>query len=158
MVSLKNATPVRQEDAPMHPYRKRSLAHFDSGTSKWPPFPAASVTTILLVALAASTLSALYIGAHRRYVVVRTKIPPVPSSGEDGVGSTRGLETDVNAPSIRSLKDLTQAELHPKAGPHRHIVTPPQDKSVTLVTCSTTAGYLHVSCRRRARPQRVYEN
>lgn len=146
-----------QEDA-MQPYRKRSLAHFDSGTSKRLPFPAASLTTILLVALVASTLSALYIGAHRRrnYVaVVRTKIPTVvpSSSGEEGIiGSTTGggLQTDdVSGPSIRSLKDLTRAELHPEAGPRRHIVTPPQDtQPVTLVTCSTTAGYLHVSsCR-----------
>lgn len=155
------------------PYRKRSLAHFDSGiTSRWMPFPAASVTTILLVALVASTLSALYIGAHRRrhddvVVARRTKIPTttvvVPSSSgkDDGIiGSTTGggLQTTeyVNGPSIRSLKDLTQAELHPRAGPRRHIVTPPQDTSpITLVTCSTTAGYLHVSyCRStRARPR-----
>jgi hypothetical protein len=136
----------------MQPYRKRSLAHIDSGTSKCLPFPVASVTTILLVALVASTLTALYIGAHRPYEVVQTKIPSIPSSGKD----TTGLQTDDNGPSIRTLKDLTQAELHPKAGPHRHIVTPPHDESpVTLVTCSTTAGYLHVSCRRRARPTRV---
>ncbi len=165
------------------PYRKRSLAHFDSGiTSKWMPFPAASVTTILLVALVASTLSALYIGAHRRrydgvVLVARgTKIPTttvvaVPSSSgeEDGiVGSATGggLQTtdDVNGPSIRSLRDLTQAELHPEAGPRRHIVTPPRDTSpITLVTCSTTAGYLHVSyCSVGREPVRttpcVYEN
>eukprot|EP00579_Thalassiosira_antarctica_P004845 CAMPEP_0201887768 /NCGR_PEP_ID=MMETSP0902-20130614/25816_1 /ASSEMBLY_ACC=CAM_ASM_000551 /TAXON_ID=420261 /ORGANISM="Thalassiosira antarctica, Strain CCMP982" /LENGTH=261 /DNA_ID=CAMNT_0048417799 /DNA_START=227 /DNA_END=1012 /DNA_ORIENTATION=- len=50
-----------------------------------------------------------------------------------------------NGPSIRSFQDLTPSELHPQAGPTRHIVTPPADISpVTLVTCSTTAGYLHV--------------
>lgn len=33
----------------------------------------------------------------------------------------------VHGPSIRNLQDLTPSELHPKAGPKRHIVDPPPD-------------------------------
>lgn len=130
----------------MQPHRRRSLAHLDRGKTKCSPFPGASVTTILFVVLLSSMLSALYIGAHRRVRRVgelTTALDVLPSSGsiagEDRIG-------DVKGPSIRSLKDLAPSELHPTAGPRRHIVTPPRDESpITLVTCNTTVGYLHVS-------------
>jgi hypothetical protein len=61
-------------------------------------------------------------------------------------GDEREIANINHRPSILSVKDLTDAELHPKAGPNRHIVNPPSDGStpVTLVTCTTTVGYLHI--------------
>ena len=38
------------------------------------------------------------------------------------------------------VTDLNTDERHPKAGPRRHLVTPPEDGPVTLVCCSTTKG------------------
>jgi len=66
-------------------------------------------------------------------------------NNDNDVVSSNIDEGHVNGPSIRSFQDLSPSELHPKAGPHRHIISPPPDEiPVTLVTCITTAGYLHV--------------
>ena len=65
------------------------------------------------------------------------------SANNDSINHRNG------GPQIQSLQDLTQSEIHPKAGQHRYMVSPPEDDKehpVTLVTCTTTVGYLHVSC------------
>lgn len=120
------------------------------------PFPVASVSTILLIVLLVSTLSALFVGAVRRNhgVVMTIDYPSNPiTSGGSIVGSSSNIKSSQQnnernngpGPSIRSLQDLTSSELHPQAGPERHIVSPPRDEyPVTLVTCRTTAGYLHI--------------
>ncbi|KAL7528608.1 hypothetical protein ACHAXR_002529 [Thalassiosira sp. AJA248-18] len=107
------------------PFRKTSLK--SERDIRYLPFPVASISTILLVAVFLSFLSALYTGAHRT-IHQHSNIRPKGSG-----------------PSIQSFQDLALSEIHPRAGPHRHIVSPPPDESpVTLVTCSTTAGYLHI--------------
>ncbi|KAL7497080.1 hypothetical protein ACHAWT_008456, partial [Skeletonema menzelii] len=66
-------------------------------------------------------------------------------SGTTGGGNaTMGSESS-NRPTIHSLDDLSPEELHPKATSHRYIVSPPSDlKPISLVTCETTVGYLHI--------------
>ena len=127
------------------------------------PFPVASITTILLIFLCLSTLSALYIGARRSNGVPAIDFSTIPSAGtivsevnDNGPSKAQSeingndpphmMEIkDGNGPTIHSFQDLTPAELHPKAGPDRHIVSPPSDElPVTLVTCTTTVGYLYI--------------
>lgn len=152
----------------MQPNRRRPLTSSDHRRNGiHPPLRiATSATTILFVALVFSTLFALYIGANR------TKVAPihiptvqkgtlidkifdrVDSSSAVAatavaaviIGDEREITTINHRPSILSVKDLTDAELHPKAGPNRHIVNPPSDGTtpVTLVTCTTTVGYIHI--------------
>ncbi|KAL3797836.1 hypothetical protein HJC23_006874 [Cyclotella cryptica] len=81
---------------------------------------------LLFVSL--STLSALYVGMNRSH---RYRMDIVH-------------ETNDSRP-IRSLKDLTPSQLHPQATSSRHIVTPPIDSiPISLVSCSTTKGFLHI--------------
>jgi hypothetical protein len=135
---------------------KKSYRNIDRGTTKYLPFPLASITTILCIVSVLSTLSAFYVSVRRQQSAstIRKDVTVTPTK-EVGVSMThistneRSENTHANddrMPSIRALHDLTSAELHPKAGPDRHIVDPPQDiLPVTLVTCTTTVGYLHVS-------------
>lgn len=148
----------------------------NNNTPQFPlPFPIASISTILLVLILLSTLSALYIGAHRNHhaTVIDLSSVVVTSSDaivvdnkninhNDGSSSASGNNNNNNesnnesnenkhnndnnnGPTIRSFQDLSPSELHPQAGPDRHIVSPPADEiPVTLVTCSTTVGYLHI--------------
>ena len=159
----------------LQPHRKRlptssSDHRRGNGTNNHPPLRlTSSATTIVFVTLFLSTLLALYIGANRTKVapihiptvrkgtLIDEKFDRVDSSstaaaataaaaGIDG-GDERDIPTKINhRPLILSVKDLTDAELHPKAGPNRHIVNPPSDgiTPVTLVTCTTTVGYLHI--------------
>ena len=134
-------------------YRERSLRSYDGVT----------LSSVLLVVLLVSTLLALYVGLHRN---VKNRINDAPPDNtnpnyakpdwmtfdeehnNDTVSSSSNDGSTNNGPSIRSFQDLKQSELHPKAGPQRHIVSPPSDDEqhpVSLVTCSTTVGYLHVS-------------
>ena len=151
------------------------------------PFPVASITTLLFLALLLSFLSAIYIGASRNnhnhgdFFVIdvlssarrrRSSSEAGSSSananGGDGSSSTMGnvVATDntfndndhdtvshndngsTTTTTIHSFQDLKPSEIHPIAGPNRHIVTPPADEKmlpVSLVTCKTTAGYLHIA-------------
>ena len=115
-------------------YRERSLRSYDGVT----------LSSVLLVVLLVSTLLALYVGLHRNVKNRINNDAPPDSIPENDIVSSSNSN---NGPSIRSFQDLTQSELHPKAGPQRHIVSPPDDGQhpVSLVTCSTTVGYLHVS-------------
>lgn len=143
------------------PFRRRSLTNIADHhrIHHLLRFPAASISAILLFLVFLSTLSALYISAKRNSratITIDLANISAPGTltdknqrhGHDEV-ITHGNEGDSNAdttgPAIRSIRDLSPSELHPQAGPHRHIVTPPLDTSpVSLVTCSTTAGYLHI--------------
>lgn len=143
-------------------YKKRS----NHNGGRLLPFPI-TISTVLLAVTLLSTLLALYIGGHRGKSNSLT-LDDVLSNNNVSVGNqpienanTR-KDNDVNlsetndsinhrngGPQIQSLQDLTQSEIHPKAGQHRYMVSPPEDDKehpVTLVTCTTTAGYLHVSC------------
>jgi len=125
-----------------------------------------NISTVLLGITFLSTLLALYIGGHRgksnsilplSYDVSSNN--PVDSQQIES-GNTKNdanLSSANNdsmnhrngGPQIQSLQDLTQSEIHPKAGQNRYMVSPPKDDKehpVTLVTCTSTAGYLHVSC------------
>ncbi len=136
-------------------YRKRPINCIDRGTIKCLPFPLVSVSAILCVIIVLSATSAIYIGVAGRRKhsasAIQTKDVSVKFSAETKVSASheRSDEKHINGghgPSIRSLQDLSPSELHPKAGPRRHIVDPPSDAMpVTLVTCTTTVGYLHVS-------------
>ena len=47
--------------------------------------------------------------------------------------------------TIHSLQDISQSDLHPQATSSRYIVSPPKDDTpITLVTCETTKGFLHI--------------
>ena len=47
--------------------------------------------------------------------------------------------------TIHSLQDLSQSDLHPQATSSRYIISPPKDNlPITLVTCETTKGFLHI--------------
>lgn len=136
-------------------YRKRPINYIDRGTVQCLPFPLVSVSAILCIIIVLSTISALYVGVGRKHSATAIHT-------EDNVSVKLSAKTKVSAthersdkkritggghgPSIRSLQDLSSSELHPKAGPKRHIVDPPSDAMpITLVTCTTTVGYLHVS-------------
>lgn len=71
---------------------------------------------------------------------------PAPSTAKPEVNQSyqfSGQKTDDR--TIHSLKDLKPSELHPQATSTRHIVTPPKDDiPITLVTCQTTKGFLHI--------------
>ena len=153
-------------------HRKRSYNNNNNGhDSIIILFFPKTISSLLLIVLLISTLSALYVGIgghkHRtkQYHDAAIKLDAVSlkvlssSTMDDGkrnehiiISSPKNSETSKrnygSLPTIHSVKDLTSSELHPKAGPNRHIVTPPSDEGhpVTLVTCSTTAGYLHVGC------------
>lgn len=153
-----------------NPHRKRSYNNNNGQDSIIILLFPKTISSILLIVLLISTLSALYvgIGGHRhrtkQYHNAAIKLDAVSlkvlssSTIDDGkrneniiISSPKNETSKRNygsLPTIHSFKDLTSSELHPKAGPNRHIVTPPSDEGhpVTLVTCSTTAGYLHVSC------------
>ena len=92
----------------------------------------ASISDIILVIVCLFTIYGFCIGMKRKHNTVET------------LSVTTGSESN-NSPTIHSLDDLTPEELHPKATNHRYIVSPPEDlKPISLVTCETTVGYLHI--------------
>jgi len=121
-----------------------------------------TISTVLLAVTLLSTLLALYIGGHRGKSNNLLTLDDVSSNIDNQLVENGNAKKDANllanndsmnhrngGPQIQSLQDLTQSELHPKAGQHRYMVSPPKDDQehpVTLVTCTTTVGYLHVSC------------
>lgn len=125
-------------------YRKRSTNYIVNDTIKYLPFPIASVTTILCIVVVLSTISAFYTGARRKQPAHNV---PTSLLAVTHVTAANERPNDKHTqPSIRNLHDLTSPELYPKAGPNRHIVDPPPDNlPITLVTCNTTVGFLHVS-------------
>ena len=152
-----------------NPHRKRTYSNNNGHDSIIILFFPKTISSFLLLVLLISTLLALYVGIgghmHRtKQYNAAIKLDAVSlkvlssSTIDDGkrneniiISSPKNETSKRNygsLPTIHSFKDLTSSELHPKAGPNRHIVTPPSDEGhpVTLVTCSTTAGYLHVSC------------
>ena len=125
-----------------------------------------TISTVLLAITLLSTLLALYIGGHRgksnlltlddvyhnAISVGNQQIENANTRKDANLSETNDSINQNNRngePQIQSLQDLTQSEIHPKAGQNRYMVSPPEDDEehpVTLVTCTTTAGYLHVSC------------
>lgn len=143
---------------PARQRRKRILIAPGDDDDDRPPVRVASTSTLLVAIIVFSTASALYASVRRSGGVARFDAASVrgmqstPLRGNRDAGGGAGLitttknEVDGAGPTIRSLADLTEAELHPRAGPTRHIVTPPADQlPIKLVTCTTTVGYLHVS-------------
>ncbi len=97
----------------------------------------ASISEILLVIGCLFTIYGFCIGINRKHSTL---------SEETTGGGNAVIDSESNnRPTIHSLDDLTPEELHPKATSHRYIVSPPSDlKPISLVTCETTVGYLHM--------------
>lgn len=104
-----------------------------------------SVSAIILIIVYLFTMYGFCIGLNRKrnndYVIGQNN---VVKNGESSI--TAVVDSDSGSgPTIHSLDDLSPEELHPKANSHRHIVSPPpDDKPISLVTCETTAGYVHI--------------
>lgn len=101
-----------------------------------------SASAIILIIVCLFTIYGFGVGLNRThsidFVIKQSSSVTTDNSAENESGSSKG-------PTIRSLDDLSQEELHPKASSHRHIVSPPpDDKPISLVTCETTVGYLHI--------------
>ena len=140
-------------------YKKRS----NHNGGRLLPFPI-TISTVLLAVTLLSTLLALYIGGHRgksnlilddvsSYNAISVGNQQIENANAKNDANLSETSDSINhrngGPQIQSLQDLTQSEIHPKAGQHRFMVSPPEDDKehpVTLVTCTTTVGYLHVSC------------
>jgi len=111
-----------------------------------------SVSAIILLVVSLFTIYGFGIGLNRKRnndyhpssLSVETGESNVVKNSESG--STAMVDSKSGSgPTIYSLDDLSLDELHPKASSHRHIVSPPpDDKPISLVTCETTAGYLHI--------------
>lgn len=107
-----------------------------------------SATILLIVSL--FTIYGFCVGLNRQHnndYVIKSSA----ATGEyydTGMGSKRSTAMDSESssgPTIHSLDGLSLDELHPKASSHRYIVSPPaDDKPISLVTCETTVGYLHI--------------
>ena len=112
-----------------------------------------SVSAVVIVLVFISITLALYTGMSRGGHQLR-------SSTSDAGASKKRLVRD-NVPdghpeqslainknsgrTITSLQDLSPSELHPKATSTRYTVDPPADElPITLVTCETTKGLLHM--------------
>lgn len=129
-------------------------------------FPIFSLSSFLIALVFFSGLSSIFVGVTRQRQPGYSYAPhPVPAStvtfpnadgGSESIktGNIRAVKKDENDIAgddgkIRSLKDLTPEELHPHAGPHRHLVDPPPDNDpshpLTLVECQTTKGPLHIA-------------
>ena len=100
----------------------------------------ASISDFLLFIVCLFTIYGFCIGMNRRHGNVEQTL-----SATTGTGNAVMDSESNNRPTIHSLDDLTPEELHPKATSHRYIVSPPPDlKPISLVTCETTVGYLHI--------------
>ncbi|KAL7549551.1 hypothetical protein ACHAWF_012819 [Thalassiosira exigua] len=127
-------------------FRKGRISNIDR-SNRFLPFPA-SASEALVIILCVSTRSALFIGIHRHKHATAIDFSGGSSGNvaerHDNIVTPRDAGHD-DGPSIRSFQDLSPSEIHPVAGPDRHIVSPPSNKApITLVTCSTTVGYLHI--------------
>jgi cyclophilin family peptidyl-prolyl cis-trans isomerase len=109
-----------------------------------------SLSTCLLGFCIFVSIYGFCIGIHRKrnhdFAVVDKSASEATTSFLKSRASVKNSENSILiGPTIHSLNDLTQDELHPKASHNRHIVSPPPDvKPISLVTCESTAGYLHI--------------
>ncbi len=102
-----------------------------------------SASAIILIVLCLFTIYGFGVGLNRTHSIDFV----IKQSSRDTTDNNNALNESgsSNGPTIHSLDDLSQEELHPKASSHRHIVSPPpDDKPISLVTCETTVGYLHI--------------
>jgi len=109
------------------------------------PLKQLSVAVIILIIVSLFTIYGFCIGLNRThnndYYVIKQSSSA--ATGDDNA-VVKG-SANSNGPTIRSLDDLSPEELHPKASSHRYIVSPPpDDKPISLVTCETTVGLLHI--------------
>ena len=99
-----------------------------------------TISDIILVLVCLFTIYGFCTGMNRRHSNVEQTV-----SATTGTGNAVMDSESRSRPTIHSLDDLTPEELHPKATSRRYIVSPPEDlKPVSLVTCETTVGYLHI--------------
>jgi cyclophilin family peptidyl-prolyl cis-trans isomerase len=109
-----------------------------------------SASVLFAILLSVSILSALYTGMNRNNHGHALRTNAINESEANiSVSSNRKPETierkKNDGRTIHSLKDLSPLELHPQATSTRYIVNPPADKiPITLVTCETTKGFLHI--------------
>lgn len=107
------------------------------------PLKKASISDIILVIVCLFSIYGFCIGLNRKHsnnFVIKETL-----SGTTGGDNAVTDRESSNGPTIHSLDDLSPEELHPKATSHRYIVSPPSDlKPISLVTCETTVGYLHI--------------
>lgn len=124
---------------------------YGNATRKKPLVLTFSLSTCLLGFCIFVSIYGFCIGIHRQrnhdYPVNKSASGATTSRENKSIaGVVQNSENSiVIGPTIHSLSDLTPDELHPKASHNRHIVSPPpDDKPISLVTCETTAGYLHI--------------
>jgi peptidyl-prolyl cis-trans isomerase A (cyclophilin A) len=120
-----------------------------------------SLSLLLVIFICLSTMSALYTGFNRshhhndhRHNNVRASVNASTYSNElvnDSTHNKHSYKITISGSekkdsrTIHSLQDLSPAQLHPQATSSRYIVTPPKDDiPITLVTCETTKGFLHI--------------
>jgi peptidyl-prolyl cis-trans isomerase A (cyclophilin A) len=70
---------------------------------------------------------------------------------EESAGDDKDEKSSFQCPYM-SLKDLTESELFPQKGT-RHMVSPPQDRLLTLVCCETTKGPLSIAAHHNWAPR-----
>ena len=108
------------------------------------PLKKASISDVILVIVCLFSIYGFCTGLNRKRNSNDFVIKETLSGTTEGGNATMGSESS-NRPTIHSLDDLSPEELHPKATSHRYIVSPPSDlKPISLVTCETTVGYLHI--------------
>ena len=108
------------------------------------PLKQLSVAVIILIIVSLCTIYGFCIGLNRTHNNDYYVIKQSSSAATGDYNAVKGSKSS-NGPTIRSLDDLSPEELHPKASSHRYIVSPPpDDKPISLVTCETTVGLLHI--------------
>lgn len=77
----------------------------------------------------------------------------IPRPQEVLIPPPKDKEIPVSSPPCpyESISDLTEEELHPKEG-MRHMVTPPQGGTLSLVCCHTTKGPLNIAVHAKWAP------
>ena len=105
-----------------------------------------SVSTLVLLFCLAVAIFGFCIGLNRQHYDFSVK-KPISGGKNTAVKDSQSSSSSHGSrgPTIYSLDDLSPDEIHPKANRHRHIVSPPpDDKPISLVSCESTAGYIHI--------------
>ena len=126
-------------------YKNKNLIHQRN--------PFVSVSSLIILLLSASILLAWYTSMNHRHGQLRANLldetiktatsTMYDESNDHHIHNTISKKGDGR--TIFSLKDVSAFERHPEATSTRHTVTPPKDEiPITLVTCETTKGFLHI--------------
>lgn len=121
-----------------------------NATHKWRSFISVSSLAVTLVFFCVAV--AFYTGMNRNNdhrfrsdVASRKTISSDIITPDDHIRES-AINKKNDGRTIHSLKDLSPSEQHPEATATRHMVTPPKDViPITLVTCETTKGFLHIA-------------